>query len=84
MQTRMQVLSLYRHMLRQATKMTNYNFRAHALRRIGFEFHSNKNLPEQKIEDKVVFARSQLDLLRRQSALSNLYPERGSIMETAL
>lgn len=82
MQARVQVLSLYRHMLRQATKMTNYNFRAHALRRIGFEFHSNKNLPAQEVDAKVVFARGQLNLLRRQSALSNLYPERDSIMET--
>ena len=75
------VLSLYRQFLRHAARITNYNFKAHAKRRIAFEFRSNTHLAEQDMQSHMVYAKEQLALLKRQSVLSTLYPEGESIMQ---
>ncbi|RYH30772.1 LYR motif-containing protein [archaeon] len=58
--SRLQVLSLYRGILRNANKFPNYNFKSHAKRRTVAAFHEFKNLKDsQQIEEKYRFGQQQ-------------------------
>ena len=82
MATRVEVLCLYRAMLRQAARFSDYNFRAHAKRRIANEFHSKRSLAQaHDVLASVTRGREQLGLLQRQALMSRLYPESKSIMQ---
>jgi hypothetical protein len=79
-----QVLGLYRTLLKEARKFNNYNFRNHAIRKTKWEFKHNKNLSDvKKIQDKYIYGKQQLDILKRQVILGQLYPEGQSIMEVS-
>eukprot|EP01031_Cornospumella_fuschlensis_P042989 gene42989-52540_t len=79
--SRLQVLSLYRGILRNANKFPNYNFKAHAKRRTVAAFHECKSLVDsQQIQEKYRFGQDQLELIRRQALLSSLYPEDPSVV----
>lgn len=76
------VISLYRSILRHASKIEDYNFRAHALRRTrwGFKVHAGLTAPAD-IDEKYNSGLAQLQIVRRQSIISQLYPETGSVMQ---
>jgi LYR motif-containing protein 4 len=76
---RVAVVSLYRNLLKNAVKFVNYNFRDHAQRRVMVEFRNNKELPVVEAEEKFKWGCSQLDMLRRQATISQLYPEETSV-----
>ena len=78
---RTQVLSLYRSMLREARNIDNYNFRSHAVRKIMVEFRDNRALSGNNLEQKFSWGGEQLEILKRQSIISQLYPEGSTIME---
>jgi hypothetical protein len=78
--SRSAVLVLYRNMLRSSTKMTNYNFREHAKRRVVGEFRASKSLVGAEAESKYTWGLSQSNTLKRQAAISQLYPDtEGSV-----
>ena len=69
-------------MMRQAARFSDYNFRAHAKRRIADEFHFKRSLVQvQDVLVSVTRGREQLSLLQRQALMSRLYPESRSIMQ---
>ena len=80
-------LSLYRSLLREAKKVDNYNFRLYAIRRIKVGYRSNIQSNDNKAENAELAYRDgieQLNVLKRQSIVGNLYPSARSVMETSV
>mmetsp|Transcript_26527 Transcript_26527/g.58749 ORF Transcript_26527/g.58749 Transcript_26527/m.58749 type:complete len:100 (+) Transcript_26527:144-443(+) len=78
--SRSAVLVLYRTMLRSSLQMTNYNFREHAKRRVVGEFRASKSLVGEEAQVKYTWGLSQSLTLKRQAAVSQLYPDtEGSV-----
>lgn len=74
-------LSLYRSLLRQAKSMKDYNFRMYAQRRVKAGFSKNLHLRGEDISAAIASGIEQLEVLKRQAALSQLYPSARSVME---
>lgn len=72
---RTQSLALYRAFIRSANKITNYNFREHARRKIQADFRSCISLPESKALEKYADGQRQLGIVHRQAVISQLYPD---------
>ena len=76
------VLSLYHAMLRESSKIENYNFRCYAKRRVSDAFHSNKLETDQKrIEMLMQTAKDNLELIRRQSMIGSMYCDKATVIE---
>ena len=82
--SKVQVLSLYRLMLRNASKILNYNFREHAYRRITEEFLRNKAIEPTLLVTEYKRGLTQLESIRRIVILNSLYPESASVISTKL
>eukprot|EP01040_Poterioochromonas_malhamensis_P002689 gene2689-2863_t len=79
---RVQVLSLYRGLIRSANKFHNYNFRDFAKRKINYEFGKNKALTDSAIiQSQFQKGVEQLEALKRQVIINSLYPEESSVVE---
>lgn len=79
--TRQSVLSLYRSLLRTASQFTDFNFRMYARRRVRTQFRENVGLQDAgQLRNLFTFGRDQLAMLRRQTAISNMYPEMKSVL----
>ncbi|KAL7563755.1 hypothetical protein ACA910_020441 [Epithemia clementina (nom. ined.)] len=74
-------LHLYRALLRQAKGMKDYNFRMYALRRVKVGFQKNRSLQGEDAAAALANGMDQLEMLRRQATLSQLYPSARSVME---
>eukprot|EP00549_Striatella_unipunctata_P006751 CAMPEP_0118714226 /NCGR_PEP_ID=MMETSP0800-20121206/26051_1 /TAXON_ID=210618 ORGANISM="Striatella unipunctata, Strain CCMP2910" /NCGR_SAMPLE_ID=MMETSP0800 /ASSEMBLY_ACC=CAM_ASM_000638 /LENGTH=79 /DNA_ID=CAMNT_0006619959 /DNA_START=22 /DNA_END=261 /DNA_ORIENTATION=+ len=72
---------LYRQLLREAKHMKDYNFRNYALRRIKLGFEEGKAMEGESSVEALSFGEQQLELLKRQSLLTRLYPSAKSVME---
>ncbi|RHY32076.1 hypothetical protein DYB32_002883, partial [Aphanomyces invadans] len=59
----------------------NYTFRTYSLRRIKADFRANASLRDSDLTASLGFGYEQLHLLRRQVAISKLYPAEKSVME---
>ncbi|XP_055610399.1 protein bcn92-like [Uranotaenia lowii] len=80
--SRMKVLSLYRQLIRESQKFTSYNFRNYALRRIRDSFRDNKALNDSAlIENQLQFGQKNLEMIRRQVLVSQLYQTDKLVIE---
>ncbi|XP_055606137.1 LYR motif-containing protein 4-like [Uranotaenia lowii] len=80
--SRMKVLSLYRQLIRESQKFTSYNFRNYALRRIRDSFRDNKALNDSAlIESQLQFGQKNLEMIRRQVLVSQLYQTDKLVIE---
>lgn len=76
------VASLYHSLLKEANKFTNYNFRNHAIRKIKWDFQKDLTITDEKIiQERLEQGHKQLESLKRQVTLSQLYPEGPSVMD---
>mmetsp|Transcript_28697 Transcript_28697/g.38116 ORF Transcript_28697/g.38116 Transcript_28697/m.38116 type:complete len:82 (+) Transcript_28697:61-306(+) len=75
-------LSLFRSLLREASKVDNYNFRSYAHRRVKAGFLANRNLQGEEATAAIVEGGKQLEMLKRQAILGQLYPSDRSVMES--
>jgi hypothetical protein len=75
-----EIFSLYRALIRSSMQFSNYNFRDHARRRIRAGFKANRNIEETEKQGKIDFGKNQLDLIKRQSLINQLYPEMQSVI----
>ena len=76
------ILHLYSHFLRNSRKIDNYNFRLHAIRRIKYGFKTNVNAESNRIQQLYDYGLDQLGVVKRQSLISQLYPEAASVVES--
>mmetsp|Transcript_12474 Transcript_12474/g.16401 ORF Transcript_12474/g.16401 Transcript_12474/m.16401 type:complete len:85 (+) Transcript_12474:58-312(+) len=74
-------LTLFRNLLRQSKTMKDYNFRTYAERRVKAGFLKNRTLQGEAATAALVSGMEQLEVLRRQAVLSQLYPSARSVME---
>ncbi|RVE49722.1 hypothetical protein evm_005592 [Chilo suppressalis] len=80
--SKMQILSLYKLLMKESQKFPNYNFRNYALRRVRDAFKTNKSLADQKIIKKEYeTGKVNLDIIRRQVAIGNMYSTEKLIIE---
>ncbi|KAK6185244.1 hypothetical protein SNE40_007518 [Patella caerulea] len=80
--TRNQVLSLYKHLLKEGQQLSDYNFRSYARRRVRDAFHENKTETDpQKIQKLIGKAVENLDILKRQVTVGKLYGQGKLIIE---
>lgn len=77
-----QVRSLYRSLLRHTSLITNYNFRSHAMRRTKSGFLMNRTVSGDELTAVYTFGLKQLAIAKRQSLISQLYPDSmSSVMQ---
>ena len=81
--SRASILNLYKVLLQQANKFGNYNFKNHAIRRIKYEFQTNKNMSKELINEKYCVGKNELESLKRQTLLTQMYPEDISVMQSS-
>merc|ERR1712080_420285 len=71
---RMNILKLYRTMLREGSKFENYNFRVYTTEKIRKTFHQHKNETDMdKVNSLIRRAEQDLDMIRRQTTIGKLY-----------
>jgi len=73
--------SLYRSLLREARKMSDYNFRSYALRRVKTGFENNRHLVGEDAQRALQEGQIQFETLKRQSMISQMYPSATSVMD---
>ncbi|KAF4790949.1 LYR motif-containing protein 4 isoform X1 [Turdus rufiventris] len=67
--SRVQVLRLYRALLRESQRFSSYNYRTYAIRRIRDAFRENKNIADsEKIEELLNKAKANLEVIQRQTS----------------
>ncbi|XP_014289380.1 LYR motif-containing protein 4 [Halyomorpha halys] len=77
-----QVLKLYRDMMREAKKITAYNFRTYGLRKIKDGFTKNKELTDRKeIQAQYDSALKSYEMLKRQVIVTNLFKTDNLVVE---
>eukprot|EP00814_Leptocylindrus_danicus_P005345 CAMPEP_0116018874 /NCGR_PEP_ID=MMETSP0321-20121206/8899_1 /TAXON_ID=163516 /ORGANISM="Leptocylindrus danicus var. danicus, Strain B650" /LENGTH=83 /DNA_ID=CAMNT_0003489333 /DNA_START=167 /DNA_END=418 /DNA_ORIENTATION=+ len=81
MATQPAVKSLYRSLAREAKRLSDYNFRTYAIRRVKKGFELNRNLAGLEINAAIEDGKRQLDMLKRQSTIGQMYPGATSVME---
>ncbi|KAG8037385.1 hypothetical protein G9C98_005595 [Cotesia typhae] len=83
MASRDAVLKLYRNLIRESKKWSSYNYREYALRKVRHEFQESKTLQDDKlIADCYKKGLENLEIIKRQVVLSNLYGTRPLVIET--
>ncbi|KAF9924358.1 hypothetical protein FBU30_005661 [Linnemannia zychae] len=76
------VLGLYKDLLHYSSKFAAYNFRDYAVRRTRDAFHAAKNETDPaKIEALIKKAEQQLEVVKRQSLISQLYGGEKLVVE---
>ncbi|KAG0262555.1 LYR motif-containing protein 4 [Mortierella polycephala] len=79
---RIQVLGLYRSLLHHSSKFAAYNFRDYAVRRTRDAFHAAKSESDPaKIDALILRAQQQLEVVKRQSLISQLYSGQKLVVE---
>ncbi|XP_076470191.1 LYR motif-containing protein 4-like [Babylonia areolata] len=81
--TRARVLSLYKKMLREGQKFTDYNFRKYAVRRTQDGFHHNMNVSDAaRVQELIQEAEENLKIMQRQVLVGQLYGEGKLVIES--
>jgi len=79
---RVQVLNLYKQMLKEAHRFKNYNFREYSVRRVREEFRENRlEKDPQKINQMMEKGKQNLDVLKRQTVINAMYDKSPLIVE---
>ncbi|XP_022907979.1 protein bcn92 [Onthophagus taurus] len=82
MTTSRQILTLYKSLLREATRMPAYNFRTYALRKIRDSFHGNKGINQPEIVNRLFKeGKDSLEMLKRQVIIAKLYDVEKLVIE---
>lgn len=68
-----------RSLLRNAAKISNYNFKEHAHRRIMGGFRENQRNTPEEAEKNFAFGQEQLEVVKRYALISSLYPEIANV-----
>lgn len=79
----MRVLALYREMIREAQKFSGYNYRTYTLRRVRDAFRENRSETNPElIAGYIKKAEENLQIIKRQATISQLYKEPKLVIET--
>ncbi|XP_031568641.1 LYR motif-containing protein 4-like [Actinia tenebrosa] len=82
MAARSRVLKLYRQLLREGQKFSDYNYREYALRRTRDGFKSNKDIINtEDIGQLIEKAQMNLEIVKRQATLNAMYKHQKLVVE---
>ncbi|PAA71158.1 hypothetical protein BOX15_Mlig009163g2, partial [Macrostomum lignano] len=82
---RSEVLSLYKQLLRCGQKFNLYNFRVYAREKVRHEFRRNKEVSDPaQVRSLLDEARRGLELLRRQTAINQMFSTQRLVIEQGL
>lgn len=80
--SRLDTIALYRALLRESKKFHSYYYRNYALRKIKHEFRIKRTLKNQdEISKQLVKGQENLDIIKRQVLIDNLYKRENLIIE---
>ncbi|XP_055934041.1 LYR motif-containing protein 4B-like isoform X2 [Argiope bruennichi] len=80
-----QVLRLYKDLLREAEKFPSYMYRTYSLRRIKDAFREHKAETDyEKIDDLITYGNANLDIIKRQVVIGQLYRGPETVIERHL
>ncbi|KFM61040.1 LYR motif-containing protein 4B, partial [Stegodyphus mimosarum] len=80
-----EVLRLYKQLLREAKKFPSYMYRTYSLRRIKDAFREYREESDiQKIDDLLTYARSNLEIIKRQVVIGQMYRGPETVIEKHL
>lgn len=75
-------LKLYKDLIKESNKFSSYNYRDYAKRKIKFEFNNSKQLNDPvKLQSLFEKGQQNLDLIKRQVFISQLYPIEKTVLE---
>lgn len=74
-------ISLFRSFMKEARKIPDYNFRTYALRRVKAGFEKSRHVEGEEASALRTQGQQQLEVLRRQAALGQMFPSAKSVME---
>ncbi len=80
--SRLEVLSTYRALLREAKSFGHYNFREYFVRKTRAQFRANAKLVDQDNTELLNEAKRDLEVLKRQASISNMYHVEKLVVET--
>ncbi|EFX87649.1 hypothetical protein DAPPUDRAFT_306461 [Daphnia pulex] len=80
--TRMEILKLYKQLLRESSKFSSYNFRQYALMRVRDAFHENKNLTDATaVKKQVAEGYKNLAIIKRQVIIGDMFEPQRLVIE---
>jgi Tfp pilus assembly PilM family ATPase len=81
---KMNALTLYKNLLRYSSRLASYNFRQYAIRRTRDAFIANRSLSDpQQIQQEIEKGIKELQVLKRQAAISQMYKGDPLVVETS-
>mmetsp|Transcript_17102 Transcript_17102/g.26640 ORF Transcript_17102/g.26640 Transcript_17102/m.26640 type:complete len:96 (-) Transcript_17102:401-688(-) len=80
--TKIEVLHLFRGIIKYGKMIKDYNFREYALRRTRDGFRSNQSLQGEELSKVYSNGLNQFEIVRRQALIGQLYPSETSVMES--
>ncbi|KAI9560352.1 hypothetical protein GHT06_014369 [Daphnia sinensis] len=79
---KMEILRLYKQLLRESTKFSSYNFREYALMRVKDAFRENKNLTDPAAVDKQIKeGYKNLAIIKRQVVIGHMFEPQRLVIE---
>ncbi|KAM8967821.1 LYR motif-containing protein 4 [Pelodytes ibericus] len=82
--SRLQVLALYKILLRESQRFSSYNYRTYAIRKIRDAFREKKNVDDfHEIQTLVHRAKENLNVIKRQVTIGQMYSTHKLIIESA-
>ncbi|SCU78436.1 LADA_0A05622g1_1 [Lachancea dasiensis] len=80
--SRSQVLALYKQIIKNASNFNNYSYRNYFLRKAKTGFRVTRDLKDpEAVEEAFVSAQRELGVLKRQSAISQMYTFDKQVVE---
>ncbi|CAK1593111.1 unnamed protein product [Parnassius mnemosyne] len=77
-----QILSIYKSLLRESEKFSNYNFRSYAIRRVRDAFKEHKSLTDKNLINKEYqFAKDNIAIIKRQVVIGEMYKTEKLVIE---
>ncbi|XP_054721577.1 LOW QUALITY PROTEIN: LYR motif-containing protein 4-like [Uloborus diversus] len=85
MASRTQILRIYKQLLKESSKFSSFMYRTYSLRRIKDAFREHKEETDnEKIQDLVTYANSNLEIIKRQVVIGQLFRGPEIVIEKQL
>lgn len=76
-----QILRVYKELLRESANFKSYYYRNYFTRKIKSQFRQHISADEEKSKELLTKSEKMLDLLKRQTLISNLYGDSKLVIE---
>nr|CAI5867838.1 unnamed protein product [Callosobruchus analis] len=82
MSKKVDLLKLYKSLMRESQKIPDYNFRNYALRKVRDSFKANSKITDSTlINNEIQEATKNLEIIKRQAAVGQMYSAEKLVIE---